>query len=93
MEQDGIDIEKLLEKFSHDLRTPAAAISAGVSGIKRFLPKLIAAYETAKHNNLDVQEIQPIHLKTLAEILENMEGQGRVIERMITDLKNKTARI
>lgn len=83
------EMKEAVVKSTHDLRTPTAALCVGTHVIKQYLPKLISGYETAKSNNLEVQEIPPIHLKTLSEMLARMEGQCHSIEKMLVALKNK----
>ncbi len=79
--RDLIEKEKLKtiliigSSIAHELRTPLSSIEAGIMGIKNYLPKLIAGYNKAKNNGLDVDFIAPNHYRLLNTSLERIEKE------------------
>lgn len=68
---------------AHELRTPLASIDGAITGAKRYLPKLIHAYELAKNHNLPVPYIRQDHYHTLFRILESIEMEVKASHNII----------
>ena len=78
--------ESARASLSHELRTPMATIKTGISGVKDFLPALIAAYKIAQSRNLPIPEIQSRHLDMLTKTLNNVEKEARFVSDYINNL-------
>ncbi len=62
--------------IAHELRTPLRSIISGVSGIEKYLPTLLDAYDLAKRSGLAVQVIKPQQLELLNKVLSNLKIEG-----------------
>lgn len=66
LQAERINTLKLLAaSMAHELRTPIAAIKAGVSGLAKFFPRILQAF---KDNPPANDTIRPIHLHALSEL-------------------------
>ncbi len=79
------DVNKLL----HDLRTPASAVTAGASGLKKFMPILIEAYKKSMQEACAPVEIDLESMTLLEKSLDHVEGQGRRIEQIINEFQQE----
>lgn len=59
----------------HELRTPLASIQSAASGLERYLPILLEAYNNALQGNQEISDIRPSHLKTLSTITDNIKDE------------------
>ena len=69
--------------LAHELRTPLAAISMGIGGVKKYLPDLISGYALAKQHGLEVPAIRPEHYTTLHNLLTTLETETHYSHTMI----------
>jgi signal transduction histidine kinase len=58
---------------AHELRTPLRAVIAGVNGIKKLMPKLIANHQQAVTANLPVDMITTQQTDMITKVLDNMD--------------------
>ena len=58
--------------IAHELRTPLLSIRAGVSGLVKYMPTLIEAYQLARDQGLLVRVIRKAHLDELEGVLERI---------------------
>lgn len=65
------------ESIAHELRTPLRTISAGASGIKKYLPLLIETYQIAKKENLPIPRLDAMHYEALGLALSNIESEAQ----------------
>jgi two-component system CAI-1 autoinducer sensor kinase/phosphatase CqsS len=63
--------------IAHELRTPLLGIRAGASGLDKYLPTLIEAYQLAQQHGLPVAAIRAAHLDTLKGVLERIDAEAR----------------
>lgn len=63
--------------IAHELRTPLLGIRAGASGLARYLPTLIEAYQLAQQHELPVNAIRTAHLDALKSVLERIDAEAR----------------
>lgn len=85
--------KELIERFSHDIKTPLSAIKHGTQGLKIFLPKLLDAYDRAKSANLIEQEIQPQQLDILSQVLTHIESSAELISEQVHTLQKNYAHL
>ncbi|MBA1145741.1 hybrid sensor histidine kinase/response regulator [Ectothiorhodospiraceae bacterium WFHF3C12] len=64
--------------IAHEMRTPLRSIHAATTGIERYLPRLLDAYEKAQEAGLDVQPISEHHRGALRGSTESIR---RVVDR------------
>jgi signal transduction histidine kinase len=78
---------------AHELRTPLAAIHAGITGAKQDIPILLEAYNSAKDHGLKVPTIQPDRLRNLPSVLNNIEDEteysNTIINMILINAKQK----
>ncbi len=91
-EKDKIQTMKsLAANIAHELRTPLAAIQAGVKGISKYYGKLLEGYELAKQHDLPVKYIGQEHLELLRTGLSSVENEVNhtsiVLEMLLTNIK------
>jgi len=59
--------------IAHELRTPLLSIRAGVSGLAKYMPTLIEAYQLARDHSLPVRVIRKAHLDELEWVLDRID--------------------
>ncbi|MEK6730939.1 MAG: ATP-binding protein [Pseudomonadota bacterium] len=70
--------------IAHELRTPLASMVNAASGIVKFMPRLVEAYNMAKEANLDVPLIRKEHLEILKDTAEHIVQGGEYSQTVIT---------
>jgi|GEM_PF-1131886 len=70
---------------AHELRTPLRSITSTISGISKFLPRLIESYQLACRAKLPVENIQPRHLAILKNTLDSIKHETN-FANMIIDM-------
>ncbi len=83
----------LIIEIVHKLRTPVVAIQTSSSGIKYYLPILIAAYREARKTNCDITDIQEHQLDILERILNNIENEANFINKYLDDITAKELKL
>ncbi|UCH47073.1 MAG: HAMP domain-containing histidine kinase [Betaproteobacteria bacterium] len=61
---------------AHELRTPLSSIKAGATGVRQHLPVLLESYELATKNQLVTGSIRPVHLESMAGVLDRIEAEA-----------------
>ncbi|HVY06544.1 MAG TPA: HAMP domain-containing sensor histidine kinase [Burkholderiales bacterium] len=61
---------------AHELRTPLLSVKSGASGLRHYLPELLAAYRMATDGKLIERPIRPPHLDALAGVLDRIEMEA-----------------
>lgn len=61
--------------IAHELRTPLLGIKSGVTGLQRYLPVLLHAYQLAKENNLKVETIRSAHFDSMTTVLSRIHAE------------------
>ncbi|EKE01609.1 MAG: seriplasmic sensor signal transduction histidine kinase [uncultured bacterium] len=74
---------------AHELRTPLRSIISGVTGIERFLPTLLDAYDLAKKSDLPVKNIKPRHIELLHKLISNLKTEGAAANTIVDMLLMK----
>ena len=59
--------------IAHELRTPLLSIRAGVSGLAKYMPTLIAAYQLARDQGLPLKAIRKAHLDDFMRVPERLD--------------------
>lgn len=76
--------------IAHEFRTPLGGMQASLTGIQRYLPRLIKAYNAAKEANLDIETIASKHLDSLTDIVQNggmeIDYARNTIDMLLTNL-------
>lgn len=87
-----LEAENIAMCFTHELRTPLAAIFTGLEGIMQLLPTLIQAYEIAQAEGLLDQKMSKHRLMTLKQSLLIMRKQvlfcQEIISRQLDNVKH-----
>ncbi len=92
-EQKVKTIEMLGALIAHELRTPLASITNGVSGIKRYFPAYLKTYQIAKSQNLNVPEIRHDHHTKLLNIVDDIIAETSYADTVINMLLVKVKQI
>lgn len=72
--------------IAHELRTPLRAIDAGASGLQKYLPPLLAGYDMAKQQNLDIPKLPQHTLQNLNAVLGNINSEVQAAFTVISML-------
>lgn len=59
--------------IAHELRTPLFAIGSLITGLKRLLPRLIATYQVARQQHLDVPNISNSQIEVLSDSADDID--------------------
>lgn len=87
IEQEKLQSIKLMSfNIAHELRTPLAAINAGASGLKDYLPDLIETYKLARQSRLPIPLIHPAQFDLIKEVLETIEKETYAANTIINML-------
>ncbi|WP_418127640.1 sensor histidine kinase [Variovorax sp. KK3] len=82
--------------IAHELRTPLTSIRVGASGLHKYLPILLDAYEQAREHALSVTYIRPPHLDAIAGVLKRIETEANysnaIIDMLINDVRPATVK-
>ncbi|MCB1876481.1 MAG: HAMP domain-containing histidine kinase [Chromatiales bacterium] len=80
--------------IAHELRTPLLSIRSGAIGVKRYFPQLLDGYQKASAAGLEVAAINPMHLRRLEslpdEIEKEVEYSQLVIDILLMNAGNKS---
>lgn len=76
----------IASSIAHELRTPLSAVSSGMAGITKHLPKLISAYECAKAADLPIDFIPNHQITSLKSIATNLKNEVNYANLMINML-------
>jgi len=68
-------MQALAATIAHELRTPLQTINSSISGLKDYLPSLMESYQLAKHHELPVSYISPMHYQSLLKTCEYVESE------------------
>lgn len=84
-------LKSLSDSIANEMRSPLSGLNLGVSGLSRYLPKLLAGYNVAKENQLPVYTIserQLIAAQTLPDALQHTIHKAlTTIDMVMTKLK------
>lgn len=61
---------------AHELRTPLLSVKSGASGLRHYLPDLLAAYQVATENRLVERSIRIPHLDAMSGVLDRIETEA-----------------
>lgn len=83
IKQKAVSMNILSSAIAHELRTPLRAVSAGVGGINKYLPNLIATYKIAAENKLSIPLINPGHFRSLLSICDSIDTETKAAFNVI----------
>lgn len=69
--------------IAHELRTPLLGIRSGVGGLRRYLPRLLEAYDLAQKEGLSVPAMRQGHRRALESVLDRIENETNYSNTMI----------
>lgn len=69
--------------IAHELRTPLLGIRTGVGGLRRYLPRLLEAYDLAQKEGLQVPPMRQGHRRALESVLDRIENETNYSNTMI----------
>ena len=61
--------------IAHELRTPLLGIRSGVGGLRRYLPRLLEAYDRAREAGLCIPMMRDGHRRALESVLDRIENE------------------
>jgi PAS domain S-box-containing protein len=76
--------------MAHELRTPLRAIDAGVSGLNKYIPGLLEAYQIAKKAGLEVPEVSARGPDALEKLCQSVDAETKAAFNVIDMLLVKT---
>lgn len=86
-----VSIELISANIAHELRTPLAGLKSAISGLSRYYPTFLKAYNVAREKDLIPDTVRKPHLAILEHIFEDASVEIRYAN-MIIDTLLKNAR-
>jgi signal transduction histidine kinase len=79
--------------IAHELRTPLLGVKSAATGLGRYLPVLLDAYQQARHHGLKVAEIRTAHYEamvgSLARIEQEAEHSNTIIDMLLINSRQE----
>lgn len=90
-------MRSLSGNIAHEIRTPLAAIQAGIKGMSKYFPSLVEGYELAKQQELPVKYISRDHLAIIRDGFENVGLETNhasvIIEMLLTNIRHPELKV